>query len=101
MVTLINKFTLKVDSPQFEQVFAASSEFMCHQPGFINHRLVRSLRDPTVYVNIAEWTDAESHQQIVRGPEFQAHVSQLAEVATAEPALYATVMDTTSESVTR
>ncbi len=93
MVTLLNRFTLHVDGEEFERVFAASSLFMRQQPGFIRHRLVRSLRDPKVYVNIAEWESPEHHMRAVRSDQFQVHIQELAKVATADPALYATVQE--------
>jgi len=92
MVTLINHFTVKGDTAEFEQVFAASSEFMVEQPGFVSHRLVRSLRAPGSYVNIAEWESAAAHQAVVRGPGFAEHIKGLADLASVEPDLYTEVL---------
>jgi long-chain acyl-CoA synthetase len=93
MVILINKFTLTTTPEHFEEVFKASSEFMRAAPGFRNHTLVRSLHNPNVYVNIAEWTDAGSHQRVVHSEGFSAHVRELAAVAKVEPDLYSVVLD--------
>jgi long-chain acyl-CoA synthetase len=95
MVVLINKFTLTASPERFEEVFAASSEFMRSQPGFIDHTLVKSLRSPNVYVNIAHWEDAASHFAVIQSSGFQQHIRELAEVARAEPDLYAAVLDVT------
>lgn len=99
MVTLINVFTVTGDADEFERVFAASSEFMRSQPGFVDHSLVRSLRRPGVYVNIAHWTDPGAHQRVVQSEGFRAHIAQLAQVAKAEPDLYAPVLDVSAVQV--
>ncbi len=96
MITLINEFTVRGDAAEFERVFAASSDFMCQQPGFVSHRLVRSLRHPEVYVNIAEWESAEQHQKIVGSPQFAEHITGLAGLAEVKPDLYAAVLERAS-----
>lgn len=93
MVILINRFTVTGDAEEFERVFEASSEFMVNQPGFQSHQLVRSLRNPTSYVNIALWESPQAHQAVVRSSGFAEHIAQLAKVATAEPDLYQPVLD--------
>ena len=93
MVILINKFTLTASPEQFEKVFEESAGFMRAQPGFIRHTLVKSLRNPDVYVNIAEWEEAADHIRAVESPEFKEHVRVLAEVGKAEPDLYSIVQD--------
>lgn len=92
MVTLINKFTVSGNAEDFERLWKASSEFMLDQPGFISFRLVRSLADRSVYFNVAEWADAESHIRVMRGPGFQTHLAELATVARAEPSLCEVVL---------
>jgi len=92
MVTLINYFTVQGDSAEFERVFEASSEFMVNQPGFISHRLVKSINKPGCYVNIALWESAEAHMNVVRSEGFARHLKELAEVATASPDLYSDVL---------
>jgi long-chain acyl-CoA synthetase len=93
VVTLVNKFTVTGQPEEFEKIWAASSDFMREQPGFISFRLVRSLRDRQVYVNIAEWKDAESHQQVMRGTAFQKHIAELGAVARPEPMLCESVLE--------
>jgi long-chain acyl-CoA synthetase len=87
MVTLVNKFVVSGDPERFEQIWKASSEFMRKQPGFISFRLVRSIGDSTVYINIAQWADAESHQQVMGSESFKRHIDDLATVARPEPHL--------------
>jgi long-chain acyl-CoA synthetase len=91
MVILVNRFTLTASPERFEEVFKASSEYMRSQPGFLNHTLVKSLRSPNVYVNIAHWSDATAHLRVVQSEGFAEHIRELAEVARAEPDLYAVV----------
>jgi long-chain acyl-CoA synthetase len=93
VVILINRFTLSASPEEFEQAFDESAAFMRSQPGFIRHTLVKSLRNPESYVNIAEWQDAESHIRVVRSPGFAAHIEQLSKVARSEPDLHTVVQD--------
>jgi long-chain acyl-CoA synthetase len=93
MVTMVNKFTVTADPAEFERIWTASSDFMRKQPGFISFRLVRSLQDPRVYINIAEWADAESHGRVLRTDDFQAHITELASVAKPEPYLCDVVLE--------
>jgi quinol monooxygenase YgiN len=93
VVILINRFTLSASPEEFERAFDESAEFMRSQPGFIRHTLVKSLRNPEIYVNIAEWTDAESHIRVVKSPGFAAHIGQLSKVARSEPDLHTVVQD--------
>lgn len=93
MVILINSFTLTASPQAFEEAFEQSAVFMRAQPGFIRHTLVKSLRDPQTYVNIAQWQNAGDHIRVVHSPEFKEHVTNLAKVARADPDLYSVVQD--------
>ena len=93
MVILINRFTVSASEEEFLAVFEESAVFMRAQPGFIRHTLVKSLRDPNSYVNIAQWEQAQDHIRVVTSPEFGAHVQALAQVATSDPDLYAPVLE--------
>jgi long-chain acyl-CoA synthetase len=93
MVTMVNKFIVSEDPDSFAQVWEASSQFMCNQPGFINFRLVRSVSDPKVYFNISDWKDAESHQRVLRSSAFQDHIAELAAVAVPEPNMCEVVIE--------
>ncbi|HEX4725575.1 MAG TPA: antibiotic biosynthesis monooxygenase family protein [Pseudonocardiaceae bacterium] len=92
MAMLVNKFTVVGNPDEFERIWQASSEFMRHQPGFVSFRLVRSVREPQVYFNIAEWADVAAHEWVVRSPAFQEHISELAKVAKPEPSMCETVI---------
>lgn len=93
MVTLVNKFTVSGKPEDFEHVWKASSEFMLNQPGFVSFCLVRSMNDPQVYFNIAEWADAEAHIRVMASPEFQVHIAELATLAKPEPNLCNVVIE--------
>ncbi|MBV9446040.1 MAG: antibiotic biosynthesis monooxygenase [Streptosporangiaceae bacterium] len=93
MVILINRFTLTASPEKFEEVFEKTAVFMRSQPGFIRHTLVKSLRDPSIYVNIAHWEDAADHIRSLQHPEFADHITALAEVATPDPDLYSIAQD--------
>ena len=93
MVILINRFTVHASLEEFLAAFEESAVFMRAQPGFIRHTLVKSLRDPNRYVNIAQWQQPEDHIRVVTSPQFGAHVEALAKVATSDPDLYAPVLE--------
>ncbi|HEX8007661.1 MAG TPA: antibiotic biosynthesis monooxygenase family protein [Trebonia sp.] len=99
MVILINRFTLNGSPEQFEEAFEESAVFMRAQPGFIKHTLVKSLRDPNSYVNIAHWRAADDHIRVVLSDEFKAHVEALGKVATADPDLYSPVLEVEQAAV--
>ncbi len=80
MVTFINQLTVTGTSEEFERISAGMSEFMSAQPGYLNHRLLRSLRQPENYVEIAEWENPEAHLAAVRSDEFQQFIKELGKV---------------------
>ncbi|AHI01181.1 4-coumarate--CoA ligase family protein [Kutzneria viridogrisea] len=91
VVTFITKFTVKGDPAEFERVFKEHSEFMKAQPGFVGFQMVRSLRTPTVYVNIGQWADADAHRAVVSNPEFQEHAKAMRELVEVEADLYSPI----------
>lgn len=93
MVILLNRLTVTGSPEKFEEVFAKTSEFMRAQPGFMGHTLVKSLRNPSSYVNIAHWEDAADHIRSVQNPEFMEHITALAEVSSSDPDLYSIVLE--------
>lgn len=92
MALLVNKFTVTGNAEEFERIWKTSSEFMRHQPGFVSFRLVRSVAEPRVYFNIAEWVDVAAHENVVRSPAFREHIAELARVARPEPSMCETVI---------
>src|ERR1019366_3834716 len=93
MVILLNRLTVTGSPEKFEEVFAKTSEFMRAQPGFMGHTWVKSLRNPSSYVNIAHWEDAADHIRSVQNPEFMEHITALAEVSSSDPDLYSIVLE--------
>lgn len=80
MVTFINQLTVTGTVEEFEKISAKLSEFMSAQPGYLSHRLLRSLRSPETYVELAEWENPEAHQAAVRSETFQLLIKELAQV---------------------
>jgi heme-degrading monooxygenase HmoA len=92
VLVFVNRFAVHGNAEDFERAFQASSEFMCQQPGFLRHCLVRSSRLPEHYVNIAEWEDAASFRRATEHPDFKPHVRELRELASSEPHLCVPVL---------
>lgn len=93
MVTVINRLTVSGDVAEFESIIGRITEYMASQPGFLSHRLYRSRNDPRVYVEAADWTDAESHRTAMSGSGFRENVVALGAVAAAEPDVFEEVRD--------
>ncbi|MFI9228000.1 AMP-binding protein [Streptomyces rimosus] len=91
MFTFINRFTVQGDAAEFEKRVGEITAHMSRQPGFRSHRLLRSAKDPQVYVEIAEWDDAESHGRALRTETFQQAVSEVKKLASADPAPFVPV----------
>jgi long-chain acyl-CoA synthetase len=91
MATVINRLTVTGDSAEFEKIIGQITEYMSAQPGFVEHRLMRSLRRPEIYVEMARWSDADSHRAAMQGEGFRSRVRELSAVATAEPDVFADV----------
>ena len=91
MVTLVNRLTVTGCPEDFEELLHGITEVMKAQPGFQSHQLYRSQRNPSVYVEVAQWADAASHQAAMRNPGFGANVAKLKALASAEPDLFTAV----------
>jgi monooxygenase len=87
-VTLINRFTVHGDANQFEEAFAATSEFLTAQPGFVEHTLLRHGRDAGTYVNVARWASAGALRAATAHPGFAEHAQALRALATTDPQLF-------------
>lgn len=87
-VVFVNRFTVHAEPERFEQVFAASAEFLAARPGFLSHLLVRHVGQAGSYVNIAYWRDEVSFRGAVADPAFAPHAAALRELSTSEPNLY-------------
>ena len=94
MLTLINEFTVTGDVDEFERVLGEFNQYMSGQPGAGGYRLLRSTRRPNVFVELADWADAEAHQAAVRSEGFGPLVARLRPlVEKSIPDLYATVRE--------
>ncbi|MGW0737858.1 antibiotic biosynthesis monooxygenase family protein [Streptomyces sp. NPDC002851] len=96
MITFINRFHVTGDAEEFEKVFDATSAYFAAQPGFIQHRLLRHLDEPHLYVNVAEWRDEESFRTALAQPEFAGHRAALRELSSSDPNLYTTLLERTA-----
>ncbi|MCX5199458.1 antibiotic biosynthesis monooxygenase [Streptomyces sp. NBC_00249] len=86
MHVFINRYTVTGDIEEFRRLLGQLSAHMRAQPGFHSHQLYRSARDERTYVELAEWTDPDSHRQALAGEGFQGPVAELRKLATADPA---------------
>jgi len=92
MVTLINRFVVSEGKgEEFEKILTGITEYMSDQPGFLGHRLYRSLKNPEVYIETAQWKDAESHRTAMRAEAFRDRVQALGGVAKPDPDVFETV----------
>ncbi|MET9297427.1 antibiotic biosynthesis monooxygenase family protein [Streptomyces sp. NPDC003077] len=91
MITVINRLTVHGDIPAFQRVLQGITAHMSSQPGFLGHRLYRSMRDPRVFIETAQWTDAASHRTAMRADAFREKVKDLGGLATPEPDVFETV----------
>ncbi|WP_248958977.1 AMP-binding protein [Sphaerisporangium perillae] len=91
VVTIINKLTVTGDPVEFEQLLGKITSYMKSRPGFVSHRLYRSLKNSNVFVETGEWEDMASHQQAMMGSGFQEILPELIKHATADIDLYQTV----------
>ncbi|MEU9111252.1 antibiotic biosynthesis monooxygenase family protein [Streptomyces sp. NPDC048483] len=93
MVKLVNKLTVTGDVAEFEKVSEELTAYMRQQPGYLRFELLRSVRHENVFVEIAEWTDAESHLTAVRSEGFRQRVQPLGALATVDPDVYTLVRE--------
>lgn len=88
MFVFANTFTVTGDPEEFEKVVARLTAWMTGQPGFVRSRFCRSLKDPKVYFEVAEWEDAADHANASGSPAFKELIPELMKVATASPGGY-------------
>lgn len=89
-VTLINVYEVEPEK-QAELVSLlsdATEQVMRHQPGFVSVSIHSSF-DGTRIVNYAQWASKEDFDRMLKNPEVQAQLKQLAALAkSVSPALY-------------
>ncbi len=78
MATLINELKVIGSIEDFERVTAEITEYMRQQPGYVSHKLLKSLRRDNVFVEIAEWEKPENHVAAVTSEGFRSRVQALA-----------------------
>jgi heme-degrading monooxygenase HmoA len=79
-VTLVNTLKVIGKVEDFERVTADITEYMRRQPGYISHQMLRSLRNPDVFVELAYWEKAENHLAAIQSEGFRSRVAGLAGV---------------------
>jgi heme-degrading monooxygenase HmoA len=94
MVTLVNKLTATGDIDEFTRILERLTEYMRAQPGYVSSELLRSVRNPAVYVEIARWETADAHRAAVTSDGFRQRVAGLGAVATVDPDVYDAVRGT-------
>ncbi|MEU6278480.1 antibiotic biosynthesis monooxygenase family protein [Streptomyces populi] len=93
MIVLVNVFQVRGSTAEFEREFARAAECMRAQPGFLHHRLLRSLGTGSTYVNVAEWQDEQSLRDALARREVAERLRPLAAFATGRPTVCRPVLD--------
>ena len=77
-VILLNKFNVNPEEvDQFLKVFAATTEIMKQQPGYISAQLHRGIAGSCTFVNYAVWESSEHFKRAVSSPKFQSSLADL------------------------
>lgn len=77
-VILINKFNVNPEEvDQFLKVFAATTEMLKQQPGYISAQLHRGIAGSCTFVNYAVWESTEHFKQAVSSSNFQSSLADL------------------------
>jgi quinol monooxygenase YgiN len=77
-VILLNKFNVNPEEvDQFLKVFAATTEIMKQQPGYISAQLHRGIAGSCTFVNYAVWESSEHFKRAVSSPNFQSSLTDL------------------------
>jgi heme-degrading monooxygenase HmoA len=84
VLAIVNKLTVTGDHDEFIKLLSEITGYMKSQPGFRNHHLYHSLKDPSVYIETGEWETKEAHQKALGGEGFQSRVGLLLKHATAD-----------------
>ena len=87
-VILINTFTVEPEeADQLLEAWAADSEVMKRQPGFISAQLHRGIGGSSVFFNYAVWESEEDFKRAFGNPDFQAKMQDYPGSTTASPHL--------------
>jgi quinol monooxygenase YgiN len=93
MITLVNKMTVTGDEEEFHKALDHIGEFMRSQPGHVFYQLLKSVRNPGVYVEYAIWADADAHRSAIQSEEFRTRVKGLAGLAKPEADVFTVVKE--------
>ncbi|MGW5849828.1 antibiotic biosynthesis monooxygenase family protein [Streptomyces sp. NPDC055254] len=88
VVAFINRFTVRASPEEFEKAFAEAGRHLADRDGFLRYTLHQHAEDPTRWVNVAHWRDADAFRAAVGTAAFPQHVARLRELSTSEPGLY-------------
>ena len=88
-VILLNKFTVNPeDVDQFLKVFAATTEALKQQPGFISAQLHRGIAGSSTFINYAVWESAEHFKRAFNSPGFRSSAADLPPTTVMSPHLF-------------
>jgi heme-degrading monooxygenase HmoA len=88
-VILLNKFTVNPeDVDQFLKVFAATTEALKQQPGFISAQLHRGIAGSSTFINYAVWESAEHFKRAFNSAGFRSSVADLPTSTVMSPHLF-------------
>ena len=89
VVTLVNVFTVDpaLQRELVDVLSAATSDVICHQPGFVSASIHRSL-DGTKVVSYARWRSAEDLRAMLASPDCQPQLRRASALGRSDPALY-------------
>ena len=88
-VILLNKFTVNPeDVDQFLKVFAATTEALKQQPGFISAQLHRGIAGSSTFINYAVWESAEHFKRAFNSPGFRSSAADLPTTTVMSPHLF-------------
>jgi quinol monooxygenase YgiN len=88
-VILLNKFTVKPeDVDEFLKVFAATTNVMKQQPGFISAQLHRGIAGSSTFINYAVFESAEHFKRAFNTQEFRSSMAALPPDTVMSPHLF-------------
>jgi heme-degrading monooxygenase HmoA len=83
-VTAITTFTLTGDRGEFESAVTDQAELLSGAAGFLRGQVLRSLRRPDTYVNLAQWQDGATRLAAVQSTPFYITYAILEELSEAD-----------------
>ncbi|WP_171168713.1 antibiotic biosynthesis monooxygenase [Streptomyces sp. I05A-00742] len=97
MAVFVNRMVLTGAAEEYEQVYREAGGFMEKQPGLLDYELLRSLKDTSVYWNVAEWADAaafhRANEQAAADETLRARFSGVSDLVQGDPHMCSVVME--------